>query len=110
MSDTWSDFAWQERELSVWLLSEPPIVTLSSLWVERSFPQIALRGAILLLRGALIEASVSPHLPERLCAPLLVLGWLAINTLHRRLLVHQKPQMNRQEEELSHANHDDTGV
>ena len=27
-----------------------------------------------------------------------------------RLLVSQKPEMNRQEEELSHANHDDTGV
>jgi hypothetical protein len=24
MSDTYPDFAWQERELSVWLLSEPP--------------------------------------------------------------------------------------
>ena len=34
---------------------------------------------------------------------------LAINALHHRLKVPQKSEMNRQEEELSHANHDDTG-
>jgi len=50
------------------------LVTLSSLWVARSIPRTPLCGAILLLRGALIESSVSPPLHERLCAPLLVLA------------------------------------